>query len=87
MMSPIPRLIIAGGRHYDLTPKDYAGLGTLLPVLEVVSGKCPTGADVCGEVWAFRHSIPVKPFPANWGKYGGAGTSLLVADRTSSPGT
>lgn len=63
------KLIIAGGRDYELDGRDMANL-TLLhrreTVTEVVSGKCPTGVDACGEYWAELEGIPVKGFPAKW---------------------
>lgn len=62
------KTIIAGGRNYSLTRADFEFLDTL-PITEVVSGKC-NGADAGGEVWARRKGIPVKPFPADWNRYG-----------------
>lgn len=61
------RLIIAGGRDYQLTEADYAWLDEMFgdEVTEVVSGKS-TGADTCGELWAKEWEFPVKPFPAEW---------------------
>lgn len=67
------KLIIAGGRDYLLTPEDYSKLDEIHKahiVTEVVSGKCKSGVDLCGEQWASRNGIPVKPFPANWEKFG-----------------
>lgn len=66
------KLIIAGGRNYQFTGADYAALDALhllRGVSEVVSG-CASGADKCGEEWAKRNNIPVKPFPANWKAFG-----------------
>ena len=63
------KLIIAGGRNYRFTPSDWSRLDALLGlVAEVVSGAA-TGADQAGERWAERHGIPVKRFPADWGKH------------------
>lgn len=43
------KLIIAGGRNYNLTDEDYIKLDTLLDTTtEVISG-CAKGADSCGE--------------------------------------
>lgn len=36
---------------------------------EVVSG-CASGVDQCGEKFAKSYHIPIKKFPAEWGKYG-----------------
>lgn len=38
-------------------------------VTEVVSGTA-RGADTLGEEWAEQMEIPVKRFPADWGRYG-----------------
>lgn len=63
-------LIIAGGRDYELTVRDYARLNRLLSeVTEVVSGGA-RGADLCGETWAICNKIPVKHFAAEWELYG-----------------
>jgi len=68
------KLIIAGGRDYQLTQSDYDELDKIHakdPVTEVVSGRA-TGADTCGELWAKSRNIPIVPFSANWGRYGKA---------------
>ena len=66
------KVIIAGGRQYQLTEEDWVYLGTL-PITEVVSG-CARGADKGGEEWALYNDLPVKRFPADWNSYGkGAG--------------
>lgn len=71
------RLIIAGGRAYQLTETDIALLDELrlsrfvAPIEEVVSGMAH-GADKCGEDWARSHNIPVKHFPADWKTHGKA---------------
>lgn len=68
----IERLIIAGGRDYQLTDLDFEFLDELMPVAEVVSGCC-SGADSGGESWAASRNIPVQSFPADWklGRKGG----------------
>lgn len=69
------RLIIAGSRNF----KNYALLRREaerfvkdhdLRNVEVVSGKCPTGADLYGEVWAKYKGYPIKPFPPDWDNLG-----------------
>jgi hypothetical protein len=62
------KLIIAGGRDYELTAHDHTLL-LRLHITEVVSG-CARGADYGGEVFAYDHNIPVRRFPANWNRYG-----------------
>lgn len=69
------KVIIAGGRAYRLTGQDLQKLNELhesYGFTEVVSGKCPTGADRGGELWADSVGLPVRPFPADWGKHGKA---------------
>lgn len=69
------KLIIAGGRNYQLSQWDLAELENLRlsrfiePITEVISGGA-TGADAAGEQWARGHSIPVRRFPADWSKHG-----------------
>ena len=66
------KVIIAGGRDYHLTDEDFRKLDRLhakVGITQVVSG-CQRGADKGGELWATRNHIPVKPFPADWQKYG-----------------
>jgi hypothetical protein len=66
------KLIIAGGRDYQLNSFDYQRLDIIHRVLkltEVVSGKA-RGADRCGEIWAARNNVPIKPFPADWDNLG-----------------
>lgn len=71
------RLIIAGGRDYYLSEKDYLYLDLLhlsRGVTCVISG-CADGADLCGINWANRNGIPVKKFSVtkeDWVKYGKA---------------
>lgn len=38
-------------------------------IAEIVSGRAK-GFDFLGEVWAADNHIPVKPFPANWDRWG-----------------
>ena len=64
------KLIIAGSRGFN----NYELLeSTLEPYLnniaEVISGTA-IGADTLGERFAYKHSIPVKRFPAQWNTYG-----------------
>jgi len=69
------KLIIAGGRDYNLYPEDIRKLSQIHahygPVTEVVSG-CASGADAGGEWWAKETGIPVKRFSADWSKHGRA---------------
>jgi hypothetical protein len=59
------KLIIAGGRDYDLTVHDYMKLERIKGITEVVCG-CAKGADTCGKLWAQVNKIPVKYFQPDW---------------------
>src|SRR5258708_7031351 len=68
------KLIIAGGRdfsNYKLFSKtmedfvEFHGIPS-----ELISGKCPTGADYYGERWAETRYVSIKGFPADWNKHG-----------------
>jgi len=63
------KLIIAGGRNYHLTRKDFDNLDDIENVTEVVSG-CAQGVDSAGEGWARNRLIPIKMFPADWNAHG-----------------
>lgn len=70
------RLIISGGRGYDMTEANFERLDALHaehPVAIVLSGGAP-GADHGGEVWARSRGVPVEVYAAEWGRFGpGAG--------------
>ena len=64
------KVIIAGGRDFD----DYQRLCSVMnkcpyTVSEVVCGGA-RGADYLGGKWGIDQGIPVKYFPADWGKHG-----------------
>lgn len=61
------KTIIAGTRH-GITLDDVSQAVKLAgySITEVVSGRCGTGADRAGEVWAKQHGLPIQPFPAMW---------------------
>lgn len=76
------KVIIAGGRDYNLTKSDFDLLdyiSTKWQISEVVSGGAD-GADFGGEVWAENKKIPVKKFPANWKEYGKAAGPIRNAE-------
>lgn len=71
------KLIIAGGRDYNLTASDYSKLESLhlkYNITEIVCGtpydpsknEPPVGADQCGAAWGYQSGIPVKDVPADW---------------------
>lgn len=64
------KLIIAGSREfndYNLLKESYQKISQ--SITEIVSGKA-RGADKLGEKLAKELGIPIKPFPADWNKYG-----------------
>jgi hypothetical protein len=66
------KVIIAGGRNYQITKSDIEILDRLNAIYkfsEVVSGDC-SGADRAGALWAIAKKIPVKHFPADWDNFG-----------------
>lgn len=66
------KLIIAGGRNYWLTRRDFAMLDALHaanPVTEEICGGA-LGADACGKVWAIMRGIPTNDFTADWKNLG-----------------
>ena len=74
------KLIIAGGRDYDLTVGDFSSLMDLMPrVTEVVSGGA-TGVDQQGEMWADFYGFPIKRFPADWRTHGKAAGPIRNAE-------
>ena len=67
------KLIIAGSRDIFWQEKIFSFIDETIKnnnllITEVVSGKAP-GVDSLGEQWAALHSLPVAPFPADWGVY------------------
>jgi len=70
----VVKLIIAGGRNYQMTQGDIITLNnihTVYGVTEVVSGGA-RGADKGGEIWAFSKGITTKIFEADWDQHGRA---------------
>lgn len=60
--------IIAGDRNTnerDIKFVEEAIKQSGFEIDEVVSG-CARGADRLGEIWARKHGIPIKKFPADW---------------------
>ena len=62
------RLIVAGGRDYDLTVCDLSRLAKLcdrIDVTEIVHGDA-RGVDRTAAAWGKRQGYVVKAFPADW---------------------
>lgn len=66
------KVIIAGSRSItDYTALQSAIFQSDFSISEVVSG-CARGPDSLGELWASENNVPVKKFPADWGRFGRA---------------
>lgn len=66
------KVIIAGSRTITNLACVTRVMATFShPIDEVVSGGA-SGIDALGEQWARNRAIPVKVFPADWGKHGRA---------------
>jgi hypothetical protein len=64
------KVIIAGSRSInDFSIVEEAIRDSQFPITEVVSGGA-RGVDKLGEEWADKNMVPIKKFPAQWGKYG-----------------
>ena len=64
------RVIICGGRHYQMTPADHTWLDTLC-ITHVRHGAA-SGADYGAMCWARERGIPQQPYPAAWATFGRA---------------
>lgn len=68
------RVIIAGSRSITDYDKVKEIIDTIIKksgieITQIVSGHCPTGVDVLGEMYAEKHGIELIQFPADWGSY------------------
>jgi hypothetical protein len=68
------RVLVCGGRNYS----NYLFLSSVLNTLHndkrinyIIHGAA-SGADSLADQWAAEHHIPVRVFPADWGKHGRA---------------
>jgi hypothetical protein len=65
------RVLICGDRHWADQAKIHQALNALEGVSLVIEGECQ-GADLLGREVAEALGIPVRPFPADWRRYGRA---------------
>ena len=66
------KIAVVGGRNFsdvNLANRILTYAKEHYENIMVISGGAK-GADAIGEQWAKDHNIPVKIFPAEWGKYG-----------------
>lgn len=71
------RVIIAGGRDYADRKKLFAKCRRILSTyrdnnlpIEIVNGKCPTGADFHAVAFAKKEGYSIVYFEANWDLFG-----------------
>ena len=70
--NPKKKIIVAGSRTFNNFPLLKEVLDKRVnEIKEVVSGRAK-GADTFGETWALKNNIPIKPFAAQWEKFGAA---------------
>lgn len=68
------RVLVCGGRNYSNEAMAFEVLDTAHaanPIVEVIHGDAP-GADMIAHRWGLMRGIEVKPFPADWDRYGRA---------------
>jgi predicted Rossmann-fold nucleotide-binding protein len=73
-MSEQKNLIIAGGRNFRMNRQDIRRLCSLVAdhgYTAVISGGA-SGADLCGEVFAYCLDLPLIIVDADWNKHGKA---------------
>ena len=66
------KIIIAGTRtftNYKLMSSTLRTIFKRYKNIKIISGHA-RGADKLGEVYAWKHQIPLQIFPADWNKYG-----------------
>ena len=99
------KLIIAGSRtitNPELLEKAMIASKFAQEELEEIISGGAKGVDTLGELWATKHNVPIKRFPADWDKHGkgagpirnkkmaeyvGASGGLLALWDGASPGT
>ncbi len=105
-MARTVRLVIAGSRGLNNYEKIKDIIHRYLQVhnlqcsdIEIVTGECPTGVDLCARMFAYEYDVPLMTMVAEWKKYGKAagpkrnrrmaeyGHQLLAVWDGSSPGT
>lgn len=64
------RVIVTGGRDYEDKAAVFATLDRVLAKygdeLVIITGSCPTGADLFAEQWAKSRAVEYMGFPARW---------------------
>jgi hypothetical protein len=68
-------LLVCGGRDFTDESFVYTQLDAfhkMHPVLMLIQGGCPTGADHFAKSWAIERKIPYRTFVARWKQYGKA---------------
>lgn len=80
------KVLVCGGRDYKNKTHLWHVLDQIhgggQPITLIIEGES-RGADQLAALWAASRGVPIKPFPADWGRYGnGAGpirnTQMLI---------
>ena len=65
------RTLVCGGRNYAKRSTLFRVLDELdPPPTLIISGGCPTGADMLAERWAYERGCPVEQHNADWHLHG-----------------
>lgn len=77
------RVLVTGSRTWNEDTTIYAALAEVKNIdapkgetITLVSGACPTGADILAEGWARRFGWTVEQHPADWKRHGRAAGPL-----------
>lgn len=73
------KLVITGSRNWrdvDFIINQLDLIHCQYNVLEVLSGNCPTGADLICEEWAVFNEIKLTKYPANFSLHGKRGAYI-----------
>jgi YspA, cpYpsA-related SLOG family len=65
------RVLVCGGRNYNDRAAVFRMLDALAPSV-VITGGCPTGADMHADRWTYERGVQIEHHPADWERYGRA---------------
>lgn len=66
------KVLVCGGREYSNSARVFEVLGSLhakRAITEIIEGGA-LGADRLAKTWAQHANVPIRTFPASWGRYG-----------------
>ena len=76
------RVIVCGGRDYhnDVRVREILDAGIDGQQITALAEGGASGADEHAEEWAIVRKVPVRTYPAQWAKYGGAAGPMRNAE-------